>query len=664
MRLVPIVALMLAISQPLLARWSGKLPDWANVAIQKAEVGPAPPDADRWVILDRTEFAYVGDGEIRTHRFRVLKVLTDRGTDSGTFMLMGLGGGASKVKKLKGWNLRPDGEMEKLDSDNVIAIEKLGDSNGVDNSRLTGATLERVIKGSYVVFESLQSFHNPEGPVGMASVIEADPIFRWEFAAAKQEGWFTNLSNVKVAMDLRHFQPWIPSLKVVPDQEATADRVPAAPKNEKQTPWFWNTLPRIQIRFLDPSLHDSPALGTWDGLASWIEASYHQHAASAVLPGIQAGHDLAGLQSISGWMSQELVYKQVYLTPERGFMPLDATDVVRRRYGDCKDLSSCFLAAVRGAGFQAYPVLARIVEGRIEEDEPVFPGVFNHIISAVRLEKSMGLPGEVETPSGRFLLVDPTARFTPLGYLPGSHRGGRVMVCSGQKGTWVSIPDSAIEPSLLKVKLEGSVDAEGSLTGDVSLEETGDADGLRSAVLTMTPKDLSNFLLGSLLALPADGRLEIIGHNDPLDLSKPLRIDLKIVHPRGVVSSAGEANLDPMGVFRVQPGVIQPAGQPRSFPVEENASNLLEVQAEILFLRHVQPLLPEKTLNGPFRDLSWSVKTESRGLGSLVTLSMSSRRKQAYFGFGEQEKGVAAWSRYRKESRAFLDDALAFKVMP
>src|SRR5215472_15211650 len=119
--------------------------------------------------------------------------------------------------------------MEKLDSDNVIAIEKPGDSNGVDNFRTTGAILGRVVKGSYVAFESLQSFHDPTGPADIAFVMERDPIFRWEFAAGKHEGWFTNLDAVDVAMDVRHFSPWIPSLKVVPNQEASADQIPALP---------------------------------------------------------------------------------------------------------------------------------------------------------------------------------------------------------------------------------------------------------------------------------------------------------------------------------------------------------------------------------------------------------------------------------------------------
>lgn len=664
MRLRTAAILLLALSQPLLARWPGKLPEWATTAIQNAASAPVPQDADRWVILDRTEYAYVGDGEIRTHRYWVVKVLTDRGVDAATFVLRGLGGGASKVKKLKGWNLRPDGEMDKLDSDNVIAIEQAGDSTGVDNSRLTGAILTRVVKGSYVAFESLQSFRNPQGPVGIATVLEEDPVFRWELIAAKQEGWFTNLSKVGIGMDFRHFQPWIPSLKVVPNQEATADQVPAAPKNELQTPGFWNVIPRVQVRFLDPELHDTPDLTTWDGIASWIEGSYQLHAAATPVPGIKAGADLEGLKAISTWMSRELAYKQVYLTPERGFTPLDAGDVVRRRYGDCKDLSSCFLAASRAAGFKAYPVLARIVEGRIEDDEPVFPGAFNHVISAVKLDKSLGLPAEIETPQGRFLLVDPTARLTPLGYLPVDHRGRRVLICAGHKGIWTTIPDAAVEPALLKVSLKAGVKPDGSLSGTVMFEETGDASGLRSAVLNLTSTDLREHILNTVLDLPTDGQLEVLRHSDPLDLTKPLTLEVSFIHPRGAVFSATEVDLDPLGIFRVNPNVIQPPGQPRRYPIEVVATPLREVHAEIQFLTPVQPYLAAKVLDGPFKHLSWSALSESKGTGSLVTITLSSQWKDACFGFGEQEKGIVAWSKLRKESRTFLDDALAFKIVP
>jgi hypothetical protein len=276
----------------------------------------------------------------------------------------------------------------------------------------------------------------------------------------------------------------------------------------------------------------------------------------------------------------------------------------------------------------------------------------------------MGLPAEVETPVGRFLLVDPTSRLTPLGYLPEDHRGGRVMICAGQSGIWVPIPDSAIQPQELKVKLEARADAGGRLSGTAHLEETGDAQRLRSAALILTAKDFRTFVLDRLISLPSDGILEVLGHGDPLDLAKPFTLDLRIVHPRGLIVSGGEADLDPLGIFRVIPGVIEPLGQTRRFPVEQDDSNALEVEADLQFPVRVTPVLTDKVISGPFRDLTWSAKAVPAAIGSQVSLRMSKRVKLAYFGFGEQEKGLAAWAKYRKESRVFLDDALAFKVQP
>jgi hypothetical protein len=664
MKFGPILLLSILLSQPLPAQDLGKLPDWAAQAAQSAAQAPPPADADQWVLLDRTEFAYTGDGEVQTHRYRLVKVLTDQGTGAGVFMIMGLGGGASKVKKIKGWNLRPDGELDKLDSSDVFAIEKPGDSYGVDNSRTTGAVVQRVVKGSYVAFESLQYFNDPAGPAEFATVMERYPIFRWELTAAKSEGWFTNLKKVAISLDIRHFQPWIPAPQIQADREITANGVPALPKDELATPEGWDVLPRVQIRFLDPDLKTGPDLANWNGIATWLERSYLRHAASMALPGQTSQGGEAGLQVIHDWMSRELTYKQVYVTPERGFEPLDASEVVRRKYGDCKDLASCFIAAAQSAGLHAYPVLARIGEGRITADEPVHPGCFNHVIAAVRLDKSMGLPSEVVTPVGRFLLVDPTARFTPLGLLPADHRGGRVLLCANQSGTWIDIPDSAIAPSSLDIRLEADARTGGRLDGTVALIETGNSNGLRSAALNLTSKGFHDFILENLLSIPTDGTMEVLGHGNPLDSSKPFRVEVRISDPKGMTVAGSEWDMNPLGIFRLVPPVIQRPGMPRRYPVVQDQGAGLSVHAEIRFPLPVTPYLPERSIKSAFEDLEWTAKVAPSPAGSTVTIDMKRQEKAVVFGFGDQDKGVQAWSKNRKEIRRFLDDALAFKSQP
>ena len=141
MNLRPLV-LSLLLAPALVAQSLSKLPTWAREPAMAALDEPAP-EADAWVLLDRTEFAYRGDGEIRKRHVRVVRVLTERGLDQGLFVAHGLGWKTSVLKRLKGWNLRPDGELETLERDYTVTV-------AAGNRRadtLTVGQLPRVAKG-------------------------------------------------------------------------------------------------------------------------------------------------------------------------------------------------------------------------------------------------------------------------------------------------------------------------------------------------------------------------------------------------------------------------------------------------------------------------------------------------------------------------------------
>jgi len=187
------------------AQTISKLPDWAQPHAS-ASLAMPPADADAWVLLDRTEIAYVGSGTVKVKRYRLTKVLTERGLDVGIFSLGGLGGRTSQVKRLKGWNARPDGEVKTLDSDRVLKVEGFQSEDGDDFSSgtATHAFLPMVVKGSLVAFESIQAIRLPMGPIVSTDVMESEPIRRWELEPAKKEGWFTNLKRVEIRVDRRH----------------------------------------------------------------------------------------------------------------------------------------------------------------------------------------------------------------------------------------------------------------------------------------------------------------------------------------------------------------------------------------------------------------------------------------------------------------------------
>lgn len=641
--------------------WLRSLPDWARPIVLAASQEPAPAgDPDAWVVLDRTEVAYGGDNEIWTHRYRLVHVLSERGISEGIFRISGLGGKASRVKKLKGWNLRPDLELVKLDQDSVVSLEDAGNED-FSRSTLTAAILPRVVKGSWVAFESVQVARLPFGPIDGSSIMESLPIREWELETSLKNGWFANPKPVEIKLDLVHFDPYIPNARVQSGQSVKVANVPALPKGEGGHPHSSNMLPMVVVRFLDTKLTEAPTWGNWDTPAVWFANAYAAkiHPVGAAPKG---SSNLVSLQALWAWMGRELSYKAVYLTPERGWIPEDASEVFRKRYGDCKDLSCFFLGEAQGLGFKGAPALARIGDGRVEVSSVPTNG-FNHVIAALRIEKSLGLPAEVETPKGRFLLVDATDPLTPVGYLGDAHRGRQVLLCLPEGAQWVKVPDTAIQHRKIEVFLEIEGNAKGQLEGTLTFIETGDAWGLRASARRGGQTALREHILTHLLDLPPTGQLEVLSFGNPLVLERPMEVRTRVIHPKGLRFGEGEVALEPLG-WRILPGPIQKPGVARVYPVEKNSMEEFIYRAKVRLPFHLFPVLPEQRAKTPFRDFSWKAEAIPEATGSLLVLNLDHQSLPAYFDYAHREQGVLEWKKDRNQVKNLLSDALAFKVRP
>ncbi|HEX7553932.1 MAG TPA: hypothetical protein VF378_10280 [Geothrix sp.] len=636
-----------------------KLPEWARAHARAAMQETPPAEADAWVLLDRTEIAYAGDGEVNTRKLRLVRILTERGLGEGTFMLSGLGGGASEVKRLKGWNLRSDGALEKLDRETVVTLNA-AEEGAVSTRLITAVALPRVAKGSLVAFESIQTFHHPMGPVDGAMLLEDLPIRRWEMELALEAGWFKSVRGVEVKMDLRHFLPWIPDAEVVSGRSVKVSNLAALPKGEEARPHPFNNLPAVYVRFLDPALKKSPSFASWDAHAIWIHAQFAGRAQATRAVDLSGKDTLAGLQAIHDWMGREFTFKQVYLTPDRGWIPETAAEIGRRKYGDCKDLTVCLLAEATTLGLGIHPVLARIQEGEMEADMP--PSLsFNHVIAGLRLTKTLGLPAEVETPGGRFLLVDPTDPATPIGKLASVHRGRRVMICTEQGAIWALVPDAAILQPHIRIEMRGEAESTGKLTATLRFVETSDKLGLRSAALG-TGK-LQEFISKHIVGIPATGSIQWVSQTDPRDYSRPFEVVVKVVHPDGFHRIGEEGVLASWGLPG-SPSLIQKAGKPRVNPVVSRGADGWDFQGEITFSQGIRPVLPVKAGVTPFRSYAWTASCENLPKGGVLKLTYHQVRKDATWIPPDQEKGVIEWKKDRAILRQILEDGLSVKVIP
>ena len=636
-----------------------KLPDWAQAAA--AEVAGKPtPEADAWIVLDRTEMAYTGEGEVRTRKLRLVKITTERGLNEAAFLLRGLGGKASKIKKLKGWNLRPDGELVKL-NDDLIVTTGTSSSDRVSSAEVTIAVLPRAVKGSWIAFESMEVFNHPMGPTDLIFPMESRPIHRWELTVAKQEGWFSNLKHVKVLLDARNFKPWFQAAEVVPGQSVRITDLPALPEDEGAHPQARDVVPAVLIRFDDPTLQQMPSIQSWDLMARFFHDRYQSRYSPKTEMGIQGKDPAKALHAIRAWMTRELTYRQVYLSPERTCIPEFVPETLRKRYGDCKDLASCFISEARNAGLKAYPVLARINEGHASSAEPVSLETFNHVIVGVKLEQSLGLASEVETAQGRILLVDPTDRLAPLGALPVDHRGREVLLCSENGGLWIKIPVSAVKVPRTRVTIKGEVMPPGRLEATVTFEEEADGFGLRQACLDRGTQKMREYLLETLVDIPPTGSLEIVSVGDPFAVDQAFGVTFKIVHPDGFHLQVGEGVLASLGL-PAAPSPIQKPGQARRYPVEWRGVGLREYEASIRLPWLVTPVLPVYSIHTPFRTAEWSAKALPAGGQCTLQLVYRQQRQDVFFAFDEREKGLTEWKKDRSQIKTLLNDGLAFKL--
>lgn len=624
-----------------------KLPDWAVPAAEAAKLATPPAEADAWVLLQRWEVVYRGDGEVRVKNYRLVKVLTERGLDEAGYGIGSFGGHASKVKRLKGWNLRPDGLVTKLDSDWTLTLEN-------EEKRVTLASLPRPMKGSLLAFESDYWEKAPTGPVLEEFPVESRPVRAWELAV-------TAPPPAQASLAFRHCQPWFPEPAAPAGNALKLADLPAWPRSETGAPDGFDCFPTVIVAFQDPELKGPQKVASWDAHAQWTQGQFASRCVPSHIVNEPSLGPLEKLRAIHAWIAREIVYNQVYLSPDRGWVPEAGPEVIRKHYGDCKDYASLLLSEAKGEGFQGFPVLARVYEGRIEPGTPYLPYVFNHVIAAFRLERSLGLPAEIDSPQGRFLIVDPTDRFTPLGYLGSQHLGRRVMVCTDQGAVWLTIPATAIQKPVLKMDLAGAVDAQGALDATVRFEETGDALGLRAAIKRQGARDLAELLKARFFALPPTASMEVLSCGDPMDLTRSFRLEVRIRHPKGFRFVAGEGTLLPLGLPEAPP-VLQTGTRARRLPIARDGIGTLEYRVKVDLPWAVTPVLTARTAETAFRTFQFDAKVEPKGAGTTVDLHLVEEAKPAYFGYDALAQGAAAWKKDRSAVLSLREDGFAFKL--
>jgi hypothetical protein len=219
-----------------------------------------------------------------------------------------------------------------------------------------------------------------------------------------------------------------------------------------------------------------------------------------------AATPLDKMTALAQFMQRDIRYVAISLGIG-GLQPHAAPEVFAHRYGDCKDKATLLSSMLQEIGVESYYVIINHERDAVRAEMPAHRG-FDHVVLAIRLPDKVDSPALVSTmvhPTlGKLLFFDPTNEATPFGEIGGYLQGNSGLLVTPDGGELVALPTQPTAKNGIVRTGTLTLDAMGTLKGDVNETRVGDrAWGVREQLRAATKntdqvKPIEDLLAGSL----------------------------------------------------------------------------------------------------------------------------------------------------------------------
>lgn len=274
---------------------------------------------------------------------------------------------------------------------------------------------------------------------------------------------------------------------------------------------------------------------------------------TTILAGARSLDD--SIRALHKWVAQDIRYVAIALG-SGGYVPRSADSVVRTGFGDCKDKSMLFLAALRKIGVKGYPVLLNISGG--EQKEAPALGQFNHMIAAVERGTA-------------YQFADLTAETYPIGKLPRSEEGNVAVLVKERDAEEITLPESPL--GKMTTTVTGRLSTDGVFTGTLEQAVSGELEmSLRSLLqIPLDSAQRQRFARGIARSYFEAADADSLQSFDAKDFTAPARLKVRITRAQAV-TRAGEVQLltNPLRPNTLYARVAEDLKDdpPRKFPIE------------------------------------------------------------------------------------------------
>ncbi|MEX1181731.1 MAG: DUF3857 domain-containing protein [Gemmatimonadota bacterium] len=250
-----------------------------------------------------------------------------------------------------------------------------------------------------------------------------------------------------------------------------------------------------------------------------------------------AASRLDTIRAVHRWVAQDIRYVSVSLGLG-GYQPRLPDETVTTGFGDCKDKTTLFIAALRSVGIEAHPVLLNTNHAAVSPEHPSIHQ-FNHLIAAV-------------AEGGRYTFTDPTSPLTPYGELPYAEQDGFALVVLPDGSVdEVRLPRISADERRIEYRISATLSDAGQLAGSMEEVNTGPGFEARRAAFS-APLDSAReaSVMRALLSPMRGATGDSIAGFDGRDLYAPVRYTIWFSGGRGTDQTGGlELFMFPFGVL-------------------------------------------------------------------------------------------------------------------
>jgi transglutaminase-like putative cysteine protease len=280
---------------------------------------------------------------------------------------------------------------------------------------------------------------------------------------------------------------------------------------------------------------------------------------------------IAKMKALANFVQHDIRYVAIQLGIG-GWQPHPAAEVFSHRYGDCKDKATLMRSMLRELGVDSYQVAINTERGSVGPETPAYRG-FNHQILALKLPDNVINPellATLEHPKlGRLLFFDPTNDLTPFGRLPGYLQANWGLLIAPDGGEMVKLPKQSGNTNSIQRTAKLTLDATGTLVGDVQEIRLGDRAASQRYALKAVTRDVDKIKPIEILLADSLSTFQITKASlSNLNVTdQPFGFQYTF-HAQSYAKNAGDLLLVRPRVIGTKSRGLLETKEPRKFPIE------------------------------------------------------------------------------------------------